>query len=59
MIKTMVREIIKIDICQIVEVREYHPVVGYKMDRITETDQSIIRTIEVILEEEILEGICD
>ena len=29
------------------------------MDRITETDQGIIRTIEVIVEEEILEGICD
>ena len=29
------------------------------MDRITETDPSIIRIIEVILEEEIIEGICD
>ena len=29
------------------------------MDRITETDQGIIQTIEVILEEEILEGICN
>ena len=50
-------EIIKIDIGQIVEIGEYHSVVEYDMDRITETNQGIIRTIRVILEEEILEGI--
>ena len=52
----MIREIIKIDIDQIVGIREYHSVVEYNMDRITETDQGIARTIEVISEEEILEG---
>ena len=58
-IENMIREIIKIDIGQIVEIGEYHSVVGYNMDRITESDQGIIRTIEAILKEEILEGICD
>ena len=51
----MIREIIKIDIDQIVEKGEYHSVVGNNMDKITETDQGIIRTVEVILEEVILE----
>ena len=55
----MIREIIKIDICQIVEIGEYHSVVEYNMDRIIRTDQGIIRTIEVTLEEEILEEICN
>ena len=55
----MIREIIKIDIGQIVEIEEYCSVVEYNMDRITETGQGIIRTIKVILEEEILEGICN
>ena len=59
MIKSMIREIIKIDIGPIVEMGECHSVVGYNMDRITATDQGIIRNIEVILEEETLEGICD
>ena len=58
-IKIMIREIIKIDIGQIVEIGEYHSVVGYNMERITDTDQGIIRTIEVIIEEEILEEICN
>ena len=57
MIEIMVREIIKIYIGQIVHIAEYHSVVEYNMDRIIGTDQGIIRTIEVILEEEILEGI--
>ena len=57
MIAAMVREIIKIDIGQIVETGEYHSVVEYKMDRIIVTDQGIIRTIEVILEEETLDKI--
>ena len=59
MIKNMVTGIIKIDIGQIVEIEEYHSVVEYNMDRVTETDQGIIRPVEVILEEEISEGICD
>ena len=50
MIKIMIRET---DTGQIVEIWEYHSVVGYNMDRITETDQGIIRTIEVILGEEV------
>ena len=49
----MITEIIKTDIGEIVEIGKYCLVVGYSMDRITETDQGIIRTIEVILEEEI------
>ena len=53
----MVREIIKIDIGQIVKIGECHSVVKYNMGRMTETDQGVIRTIQVILEEKILEGI--
>ena len=53
------RRIIKIDIGQIVEIRGYCLVVEYNMDRITGTDQGIIRTIEVILEEGISEEICN
>ena len=48
-----------IDIGQIVRIGEYCLVVGYNMDRVTETDQGIIRIIELILEEEISEGIWD
>ena len=54
-----IKEIIKIEIGPKVEIGEYHLVVEYNMDRITETDQGIIQTIEVISGEEILEGICD
>ena len=53
MIKIMVKGIIKIDIGQIVETEEYCSLVEYSMDRITQTDQGIIGTVEVILEEEI------
>ena len=59
MIKTMVRESIKTDIGQIEEIEEYCSVVDDNMDRLTKTDQCIIRTIEVILKQEILEGICN
>ena len=59
MMETFVREIIKIDIGQMVEIGEYHSVVEYNMDRIIETDQGVIITIEVTLEEGILEEICD
>ena len=55
----MVRGIIKIDTGQIMEVGEYCSVAEYNMDRITETGPGIIRIIEVILEEQISEGICD
>ena len=51
----MIREIIKIDTGQIVEIRDYCSGVEYNMDRIIETDQGIFRTIEVTLEKEILE----
>ena len=44
----MIREIIKIYIGQIVEIREYCSVVEYNMDTITETDQGINITMEVI-----------
>ena len=57
MITAMVREIIKIYIGQIVEIGKYCSVTEFNMDRIIETNQGIIRTIEVILAEEILEGI--
>ena len=57
MIKTIIKEIIKIDIDQIVEVGEYHLVVEYNMDRIIEIAPGIIRTIEMTLEKEIIEGI--
>ena len=59
MVKIMVRGIFKIDIGQIVETEEYCSVVEYSMDKITEIDQGTIRIIEVILEEEISEGICN
>ena len=59
MIEIMIREIMKIYIGQIVEIREYCSMIGYNMNRITETDQGIIRATEVISEEESLEGMCD
>ena len=55
----MIRKCIKIDIGQMLEIGECHSVVEYNMNRIIATDQGIIRTIEVTLEEEILEEICD
>ena len=57
MIVTLIREIIKIDIGQILEIGEYLLVVEYNMDRIIGIDQGIVRTIEVILEEEICKRI--
>ena len=48
MIEIMIRET---GIGQIVEIREYHLVVEYNMDRMTETDQGVIRTIKVISEQ--------
>ena len=55
----MIKEIIKIDIDQIVEIGEYHSVVEYNMDRIIEIVLGIIIAIEMILGEETLEGISD
>ena len=57
MIVAMIREIIKIDIGQIVEIGEYHSVVEYNMDRIIGIDQGIIGIIQVIMEEEICDQI--
>ena len=51
----MVKEIMKRD--EIVEIGEYCSVVEYNMDRIIEIALGIIRTIEMILREEISEGI--
>ena len=59
MVKIMVREIIKIDTDQIMEIAEYHSVVEDNMDRIVEMDKGIIGTIEVTLEDEILEEISE
>ena len=39
------------------EIRKFQLVVEYIMDRINDTDQGIFRTIEVILEDEIIKGI--
>ena len=55
----MIGEIIKIDIVQVGGIGEYHSVVEHSMDRIMETDKDIVRTVEVISEEEILEGMFD
>ena len=55
----MIKEMIKIDIGQIVEIGEYCSVVEYNMDRIIETDQGIIRIIGGTLKEEILVEICN
>ena len=41
---SMIKEIIKIDIGQIVRIGEYCSMVGYNMDRITETDPGIVST---------------
>ena len=43
----MIREILKIDIGQILEIGENGSLVECNMDRIIKTDQGIIRTIEV------------
>ena len=55
MIADMVREMIKINVGQIVGIGEYHSVLDYNMDRIIGINLGIIRIIEVILEEEPLE----
>ena len=55
----MIRKIIKIDIGQIVQIGEYCLMAEYNLDRVMKTDLGIIRTIEVTLEEEILEVVCN
>ena len=53
----MVKEIIKIDIDQIVEIGEFHLVVKYNKDKIKEIDHGMITIIGMILEEKILKEI--
>ena len=53
----MIREIIKIDIDQRVEIGEFHLVVEYSVDKIIETDWDMNRIIGMILGEETLEVI--
>ena len=55
-LEIMVKEIIKIDIGQVVETWEYCLVVEYSMDRIIEIGPGAVRTAEMISGEEILEG---
>ena len=53
---TMMREIIRIGIDQIVEIREFHLVVELSVDKIIEIDQGMNKSIGMTLKEEILEG---
>ena len=55
----MIKEIIKIDIDQTVEIGEYHLVVEYSMDRIIKIALGLTRTIEMTSGEEIIKGIWD
>ena len=43
----MIKEIIKIDIDEIVMIGEYHSVIEYNMDKIIEIKLGIIKTIEM------------
>ena len=52
----MTREVIKIDMDQIVEIEGLNSVVEYNMDRIMEADQGMDKIIEMTMEEVILEG---
>ena len=45
------------NIDKIVEIEEFHLVVEYSTDKIAEIDQDMIRTIEMTLEQKIVEGI--
>ena len=51
----MIREVIKIDMYQIVEMEGFNLVVEYNMDRITEVDQGVNKIKEMTIEEVILE----
>ena len=53
----MVKEVIKIDIEQIMEIEKLSLVVEDNMNKIIEIGLGSMRTIGMILEEEILEGI--
>ena len=54
---TEMTQIIKINFDQRAEIGEYHIMVEYNVYKITKTGQSMIRTIEMTLEEVILEEI--
>ena len=51
----MIREIIRIGIDQVVEIREFHLVVEFNMDKIIEVDQGMYISMGMTLEEEMLE----
>ena len=53
----IIREIIRVGLDQIVEIGEFHLVVGYSVDKIIETGQGMNRIIGMTLGEEILEEI--
>ena len=55
----MIREVIKIDIDQIVEIEGFNLVVEYNMNRIMDIDQGMNKIIEMTTEEEILEGMSE
>ena len=52
----IIREVIKIDIDQIVEIEGFNLVVEYNMDRIMKVHQGMNKIIEMTIEEVILEG---
>ena len=51
----MIREIIKIDIDQVVEIEEFHLVIEVSLDKITVVSQGMNKPIGMTLEEETLE----
>ena len=53
----MIKEIVKVDIDQIVEIGEYHSVIEYNMGKIIEIVLGIIRTIKNDFRRGSLEGI--
>ena len=52
---TMIRDIIKIGIDQVVEKEEFHLVVEFSMDKNTKVDQCMNKAIGMTLEEKTLE----
>ena len=50
---TYMTGIIKIDVDQMVEIGEFHLVVGYNADKSIKISQGMIRTVEVTLGEDI------
>ena len=55
----MMKEIIRTGIDQTAEIKEYHLVVGYIINEITEIDQGMNRIIGMTLGQEALEVICE